>query len=69
MIPFSDVVKMSKTKLKVEKNSFEAGFFYFFGICPNPYDKAVKNIYSANIGSSLKKDWGKVSGYFDKSIF
>jgi len=63
---FSDVVKMSKTKSKVDKNSFERGFFYFFGLAPNPFDKAIKDIYLADLQSSLKKDWEVVSNDFNK---
>ena len=39
-----------------KKNSFLAGFLFFFGIGENPYDEAVKKILNTSVEEALRED-------------
>ncbi len=61
-----EILNKKKHKHTIVANNFEKGFFYFFGLTQNPYEKAIKEIYLADVAGSLKKDWGAVSSDFNK---
>jgi len=50
----------------MKRNNVERGFFSLFGLSPNPFEKAVNEIYLADVAGSIKKDWEAVSSDFNK---
>jgi hypothetical protein len=61
-----DIKNRVLKKYSVKKNNTQKGFWFFFGLGNNPYEKAVDDIYHKSVRQALKEDWKSVTGDFSR---
>lgn len=56
--------KRVSDKYQLDLNGFSNGFFYFFGLCDNPFQSAIDKILKKKTDDALSEDWNEIGEDF-----